>query len=381
MKGETPDCKPVINPETAPVVKRIFEMRASGLSPRRIANKLNEEHILCATDYLVEKGVLKPPKKPSRHLWSRTAVNHILTNQIYLGKLPLLRTTTVSHKNHKVIYKDESEWVIIENSHEPIISQELWDRCREVDNSVSRSKPTKEDEFKPLSGLMFCADCGFKIKLRTGYRTVGGRKNPHKVTYYAYNCTSYSLYGKNSCPSHYISLEEIETVVLNDIRSMTDLVVADEDTARKAFLARKERTTMEQTAVDSKKLAEYNRRIDELDTLIQTAYEDKVLGNMPSSVCAKLLEKYEMEQKELTEKADRIQEKIDTLKKSEKDVDEFIRRLKKYTEIEKLTREMCLELIEYITVDRLHKDKSQPREIHIYYKLIDKAFNGKNTGN
>ena len=85
-----------------------------------------------------------------------------------------------------------------------------------------------------------------------------------------------------------------------------------------------------------------------------------------------LLEKYQAEQKQLSEEVEQLEAKVNAVKQDENDVEEFIKRLKKYTDVQELTREMCLELIEYITVDEYAKDR--PREIHIYYKLLEKPL-------
>ncbi len=116
-------------------------------------------------------------------------------------------------------------------------------------------------------------------------------------------------------------------------------------------------------------------RLSELETLIPSIYEDKVLGKIPEDVCVNLLEKYRTEQRELSEKVESFEAKINSAKQDENDVDEFIKRLKKYTNVQELTREMCLELIEYITVDEYAADR--PRDIHIYYKLLDKPLSDK----
>ncbi len=368
IKGTDPKHLPVLDPETAPVVKRIFEMRSQGISPRHIADQLNDENLLCPLDYFYSKRDSEAPV-PTRHLWSGAAVNSILTNPIYLGKLAQMRTTTVSHKNHKLIYKDESDWVVVENTHEPIVTQELWDKCREVEKSVSQGKRTKTGIVNPLSGIMFCADCGYKMRLRTTRR---GNKTAN--IHQAFNCTSNVLFGNRSCPSHYITMRAIQKIIVAEIRSMANLAVSDEESARKEFLAKKDQMQTEQFKADSKKLADYKKRIAELDELIQSVYEDKVAGKIPESVCIKLLEKYEMEQRELTRNSEALEKNLEETRKNETDVNEFIRRLKKYTDVQEITREMCLELIEYITVDKHPEDKSHPREIHIYYKLLDKPI-------
>ncbi|WP_294474958.1 recombinase family protein [uncultured Ruminococcus sp.] len=195
----------------------IFKMRAQGISPRHIADKLNEDGILNPTDYHYSR-IGKEPTIAMRHLWSGATVKNILQDRIYLGQLAQLRRTTVSHKNHKVVYKDESDRVIVDNNHEPIITQELWDRVREVENSVSNGKPMKTGYVDPLCGLMFCADRGFKMQVATTWR--GIKKTPEAVPYRSYNCTSYRSFGKNACDSHYITERCIEKLIVDNIRLM-----------------------------------------------------------------------------------------------------------------------------------------------------------------
>ena len=369
IKGDDEKHTPIINPETAPVVLSIFKMRAQGISPRHIADKLNEDGILNPTDYHYSR-IGKEPTIAMRHLWSGATVKNILKNRIYLGQLAQLRRTTVSHKNHKVVYKDESDWVIVENNHEPIITQELWDRVREVENSVSNGKPMKTGYVNPLCGLMFCADCGFKMQVATTWR--GIKKTPDAVPYRSYNCTSYRLFGKNACDSHYITERCIEKLIVDNIRLMARLVIDDEEAARKRFLAIKNQGDAEKTANSRKNLAANQKRISELQGLIQSVYEDKYLGKITETSCGVLLGKYETELKALQEEQAKLTARLDTEKQNAEDVDKFIERVKKYADVQKLTREMCLELIEYITIDKHPSDRKAERDIHIYYKFLDK---------
>ena len=369
IKGDDEKHTPIINPETAPVVLSIFKMRAQGISPRHIADKLNEDGILNPTDYHYSR-IGKEPTIAMRHLWSGATVKNILQNRIYLGQLAQLRRTTVSHKNHKVVYKDESDWVIVENNHEPIITQELWDRVREVENSVSNGKPMKTGYVNPLCGLMFCADCGFKMQVATTWR--GIKKTPEAVPYRSYNCTSYRLFGKNACDSHYITERCIEKLIVDNIRLMARLVIDDEEAARKRFLTIKNQGDAEKTANSRKKLAANQKRISELQGLIQSVYEDKYLGKITETSCSVLLGKYETELKALQEEQAKLTARLDTEKQNAEDVDKFIERVKKYADVQKLTREMCLELIEYVTIDKHPSDRKAERDIHIYYKFLDK---------
>ena len=111
---------------------------------------------------------------------------------------------------------------------------------------------------------------------------------------------------------------------------------------------------------------------------MQKIYEDRVLGNMPDRACAELLENYQQEKEALQSELTEIQKHFDRYKCEEDEVDEFIRRLKSYAGATELTRQMCLELIEYITIDK-YVDKTTPRKVNIYYKLIDKPLRDKNN--
>lgn len=127
-KGDDPNHLPVIDPDAAPIVRNIFEMRASGISPHHIADKLNEDGIPIPSDYYYAK-LGKPNSRHTRHMWCGESVRQILHNYTYLGHLVQLRTTTVSYKNHKTIKRDEEDVIIVKNTHEPIILRSFGTEC------------------------------------------------------------------------------------------------------------------------------------------------------------------------------------------------------------------------------------------------------------
>lgn len=220
-------------------------------------------------------------------------------------------------------------------------------------------------------------DCGNKVRLAWNNTTNGSKKKPRKYLRHNYNCTSYMKFGKRYCPSHYIKMQDMDAIVLEDIRSLAQLVVEDEEKAKAEFLARKAKHHEEQYSVDTKKLTEGRYRLQELDTLIQNIYEDKVLGKVSEDVAMKLIAKYETEQKELSAEVADLEERFSTIRQDEEDVTMFMERLRKYTDVQELTREMCLELIEYITLDAYVE--GQPREIYIYYKLLNEPLKDKRS--
>ncbi|MBQ6171133.1 MAG: recombinase zinc beta ribbon domain-containing protein, partial [Clostridia bacterium] len=236
-----------------------------------------------------------------------------------------------------------------------------------VDDSVSNGKSSKNGITMPLSGLCYCSDCGSKMKQNS---------NIHCKSKPCYTCGRYSRFGKEYCSSHTIRLELIESLVLQDIQHQIDFVMNEPD-VRAKLLAYKQGENAVQDSSDRKRQHDIVKRIDELDGLIQSVYEDKVAGKVPEKVCIGLLEKYQAEKDNLTAEQDELRKRSEATRQDERDVDEYIRRMKSYAGAKKLTRDMALELIEYIKVDAHPGHRNLPRTIHVFYKLIDKPLTNK----
>lgn len=356
---------PVIDEEAAPIVVRIFEMYASGMGIRKIAESLTEQGIPSPAAYAYEKYGLKG-KPNALNIWLATTVRDMLHNPIYIGHMPQLRTTTLSYKNHKRLRKDESEWTVVYNTHEPIISQELWDKVRAREKSVARGRRTKHGYTHPLSGFVYCADCGQKMKLST-------HSTPNGSLSYNFNCGYYVRYGKSMCFSHYTSAQELQFLVRKDIREMARYVTFNEQAAREEFIRHNAELTDNTVKSARKELTVKQKRLEELSRLMQSAYEDKVKGIIPEHICVGFIEKYSAEQKTLTAEIIALEEKISQAESATQNVDEFISNIKKYIDAPQLTQEMCYELIDRVIVGAAPKDKTQERVIEIVYK-VDISF-------
>ena len=207
--------------------------------------------------------------------------------------MPQLMSSSVSYKNHKRTKKDKSEWVITYNTHEPIISQELWDKVEARRNSLAQGRKTFRTGYThPLSGFLICADCGCKMKQNTSIHN--GKRS------YSFNCGDHMRYGKAICFSHHIMTKDLEAVILGDIRDMAQSIVLDEDEIKKEFIRQNAELTDKSMRAAKKELQIKQKRIEELGRLIQTSYEDKVKGIIPEDVCVEFIEKYSAEKKALT---------------------------------------------------------------------------------
>lgn len=350
-------------------------MRAQGYSTPQIAKALNADHVITPSDYTYQR-LGKPNPYVTTHLWSSNMVRVILHNPIYVGSVVGQRETTVSYKNHKKYVRDEDEWIVVENAFEPIISKDLWDRVQEVNTSVSQGKTTRKGEILPLCGLMYCADCGCKMKKCT---TTHHTKEKGKHQLISYSCYNYVNHGKTACTSHHIMKNLLDEIILTDIRAKARLIVEDEEMAREMYLKQKNALHERQSADSAKVLKQAEIRLDELETIISKTYEDRMFGRLPDELSAKMLEKYLSEQSELSEKVKELKKAEMIHDKDRQDVEKFMERIRKYVDVQELTREMCLELIEYIVVYDRPEQYGAPRKIHIYYKFISEQLaDGRN---
>ena len=345
----------VIDEEAAAVIRRIYDLRLQGHSARTIARILTDEGIPNPATYYtkLDGGKWNRPCKP---YWNPETIRWILSNPTYIGHTIQHKTTRVSYKNHKVVQIPESEWIINENAHEPIISKEIWDKVQTTYEG-KRGRSDKSNVVHPLSGLVVCPNCGKKLKFKSA-------KDVHNC----FVCRTYVDLGKKYCTSHHITEQLLEALVLDDIHSLLEEVEIDETKVKERFLRERSKHTEQSRYSDEKQLKANKNRLVELDKLIQIAFEERVLGKMPESVCISLCEKYQAEKESVQRTIGEIEKRLAESNKDDEDAEEYIRRLKRYGKGESLTREMCLQLIDYIAVGEKVADNVE-REIDIHYKF------------
>lgn len=345
----------VIDEEAANVVRRIFNLRLQGNSANSIARILTDEGIPNPAAYYTKLN----GKKIDRQFcpfWVPKTVRWILSNPTYVGNITQHKTTTVSYKNHKVINVPKDEQRVIENAHEAIISQEMWDKVQAYNQAQAKGRVNKRGEVNALSGLVVCPDCGKRVRLTYHHKTKG--------RYFI--CTTYKNLGRKYCSSHLISENTLQNIVMQDIQSMLKTVEIDEKKAKECFLKEKARRNTENRYSDEKQLRAYKNRLVELDKFIQSAFEAKVLNSMPESVCVNLCTKYQDEKEAVIRNMAELEKRLAETDKDEEIVTEYIEKLKIYGKCNSLTRQMCLELISFIS---LGERSEHGRDIRIFYKF------------
>lgn len=355
----------IVDEPAAQVVKRIFRLASEGVGYNKMAKIFREEKVLTPIAYfnLNNPDYFKSDYWRKEFDWHVTSIRAILNNEVYLGKLVYGKQRNKSMKSKEKVRNPKDEWIVVENCHEPIITQELWNKVHKILNAKHR--PAKTGEVQMFAGLLYCSDCGYAL-------TYSQRKRKDGSYHGAYSCWMYKTHGKEYCASHYITFDNIYNLVLIDIQR--NLFRYRQDTDKfKSLLSRKYQSDSEKQAKQLK--SDYERkqkRCEELDKIISRLYEDNVLGRISDERYESMSQSYESEQAEIRRLLPELKSQINELKKQSDCADNFINVIKKYTIIDKLDASILNELIDKIVVH--HKEKTEDgqvfQQVEIFYWFV-----------
>ena len=332
--------KLLIDPETAPIVKRIFEMSKQGNSVHQIARTLCEEKILIPRAYRAMKnGTLETStgfRFPTD--WVGKNVKMILENQVYLGHMVSHKTQTKSFKNRKLVAVPKEDWIVVKNTHEAIIDEETFEL---VQKFISvKKRPNKTGRPNMFVGLVKCPDCGRNM----AFSNLNGREPRFRCRTYARN--------SNLCTTHAISYDALVKIVMDDIQKH----IKNMETLGDQFI---EEMRVLSESGGGKKIKQFKqelelaeKRIAEIDSIIIKLFEQNVAGKISDGRFEKMSVTYENEQRELEERRKALKEKIEAEDYKTKNTNQFLETIRKYENVTELNRSMLVELIDSYFLDK-----------------------------
>ena len=355
----------LVDEEAAEVVRRIFSLTLEGYGPYQIACKLSADRIEIPVVHLARfnEGVnrSKPVKDP--YGWGASTIVNILKKREYLGHTINFKTRK-HFKDKKSHYVSEDEWTIFENTHEAIIDQQTFDLVQKIRSNVRRY-PNGWGEAAPLTGLLYCADCGGKMYV---HRTNNGKRISQ------YTCSNYTKVpcGTLCLTQHRINESAVLTLVSDTLRAIAEYSRND----RTEFIHTVQETQVAQQSADiSKKrrrLATAQKRAGELEKLICKIYEDNALGKLPDTRYKALDAQYAKEQDTLEIEIAELEKAVTGYEQSQKSAEKFIALIDKYENFDTLTNTMLNEFVEKILVHERSRKGSQDttQEIEIYFNFL-----------
>ncbi|MCM1275439.1 MAG: DUF4368 domain-containing protein [Lachnospiraceae bacterium] len=357
-KSETDKNAWEIDEETAPMVKRIFKLCIDGHEPMQIAKILTAENILKPTAYdeLKSTGSITI-EKPFR--WAQKTVVGILEKLEYVGHTVNFKTRRKSYKHKKKLANPREEWLIFENTHEPIISQHDFDLVQEL--RQNKRKIQKHGEINPFSGMVYCADCGAKMYLCRS-RSLTDEQEHLKCSTYAND--------SSECSAHYIRTAVLRELVLGELNKLLEIIHDNENEFVDSAMEHASAAKSQELKKARKALNQAEKRITELDKLFTRLYEDNVSGKISDERFTLMSANYDNEHKQLKQTVSELQKFIEETEQKTADVTNFIKLVRKYTYINELTPEIMHELVEKIVIHAPDKSSGhRQQKVEIYFRF------------
>ena len=366
----------LVDEEAAEVVRKIFRLAASGLGVQHIAETLHKEHIERPAAYMQRKGYADHEFRPSLNRpydWNASTVSAMLKRPEYLGHSVSFRHSNISYKTKKQKENDPSDWVVLENTHEAIVDQELFDLAQRNRRTVRRVDKTGKPNI--LTGLVFCADCGKKMYNRRKGKSFDPATGVYKEDYYG--CSTYNLtryFTGRSCTSHAIQTRMLRGLILETIRKVTAFALRDKARFIEKIREQSKLKRASEAKDLQKKVTKAKRRVEELDRLLMKLYEDYALERIPYDRYSEYAGRYESELKTLREELAANQQSLDLYTEDTEGIERFYALANRYTDLTVLTDEIVLAFVDRILVHEPRMiDGERTLDVEIYLKHIGKV--------
>lgn len=336
------------NPETAPIVKKIFKWRADGIGPTEIANRLNKAHVVTPSGY---KKTNYSSRLIDRDNWNISTVKKILINRIYTGDLVQHTQTKVNYKSKKKITLDEKLWIVVENTHEPLVDKDTFDYVNNLRKRNTRNYEIKTDrEKRLLEGKLFCKECGNRL-------TVLYRK---KQDYWSVNCNRYSRDPvRGRCYSHFYPYNYLEEQVLEQINKSVSKLMKELDL--KQLNDEVVKNVHKETNNIDNVIKNLEIEKEKITKRITTLYNDRCDGVISTETYKELAKESETKLKEINDLIDNENIKKYKIKNKANVLPDYTKKIKKLLDLNKPKKELIDTLIDKIVIDK-------DRNITIYFK-------------
>jgi len=352
----------LIDEYAANIVRRIFGMRAQGFGFAKIAAVLNSEGILSPRTYFYRQaGVEKPPK-----VWVACVVRDILCNEAYIGHSVKFKTGYMSYKIRQVIYKPKDEWIRCEDVYPTIIDPLTWEAVRRLD-CIKNTSTELETETSLFQGLLRCADCGGTLvhKKSSYISRITGEKNIG----HAYICSKNDRTGGSVCTRHTIRESVLLTIIREDIQTRLKLVDVDENKIVREIQKQYNGASLDEAKKQRELLS---ARLNELTTAGMKLYEDRLKSIIDIDTFKMAYEKAEHERAAVKAEYDRLAELLDGEEHRILNANRLIPELKKFLELENMTHEMLVDLIDHIVVSESGgRSRYRTHKVKIVYRFED----------
>ena len=361
----------ILDPETAPIIRKIFDYALDGFGCMRISKRLMEERIP------ITHVKANTECDANYYSWGGARISHILRNPFYKGAHLVCRTHQKGIRSGTVDIIPRDQWEIIEGCHEAIVTPEEWQKVQTmIDGRPTIMEGNACPYYNIFHGIIYCATCGKSMQVRyekvgrTGKnRFTGEMREPIDKAYYI--CQTYNRMGCKVCSSHKIEARDLHDLVLKDIQELAAMALKDADSFYQRLSSRMERRYRTDANETKKEIDRLQRRNLEIDDMFLNLYTDKAKGILSEQRFMKLTATLEQEQEANQRQIKELSELMRHSDEQEIDIRTFIREIRQYAAIKELDETMLHRLINKVLIGEVKKvDGQKVQEVRIIYNFV-----------
>ena len=355
----------IIDEETAPIVKQIFDYAAEGHGVAYICKRLEEQKVPCPTWWNRQRGFrngytkweIQDPEN-GKYVWDQSVMKDMLINTVYYGAISSQKRD-YKFKLGVLGEKKPEDWITVEGMHEPIVDQDTFELVQE--KIASRKCSRGDGTFSLFAGLIKCGECGKALTIRKTHA-----QNPIDI----YACVTYNRYGKHHCTQHRVEFDKLYDIVFDEIRSVANESLKDKENIADEMQTALKQEQENQIEVIQKTLAKDRERLEVLDRMTSKLYEDLLAERINEETFNKLLGKSNDEMNDLKKEIISLSAKVEDTEVMENNAQKWIDLISEYADIKELDAEILNKLIRQIVVhEEIDEDGKRNISLEIHYNF------------
>ncbi|MEG3806464.1 recombinase family protein [Aerococcus mictus] len=359
----------IIDEKTKPIIELIYKLCLEGKGTQLISQELMKRKIPRPSAFVENAEKLYGLTEENKYQWSHRMVLNVLRDPVYCGNMARNKRPTLSFKNSKRMYIPKSDYIYARNTHEGIVSEEVWEQVQTMvdKRKCNNKKGLYYDNI--FQGLVRCPKCGYALTPKTDYRL----KKKELIDFVHFSCSTYKKYGVNACSSHRIEARDLYNIVLEDIQYHGSMALSAKEDFVEKIIEKIEVEKIDEGKELSNKLELKKNQLAELDRSYEQLYEDRLEGNITERNFNLMNVSISKKQDKLIEEIKVLEGDIEVSFETEDNYKKFMNNISKYAKIKSLNRYILNQIIDKIYVyDKEEIDGQISQKVEIHYKFIGK---------
>ncbi|HFD5696886.1 TPA: recombinase family protein [Streptococcus pyogenes] len=359
----------IIDEKTKPIIELIYKLCLEGKGTQLISQELMKRKIPRPSAFVENAEKLYGLTEENKYQWSHRMVLNVLRDPVYCGNMARNKRPTLSFKNSKRLYIPKSDYIYAKNTHEGIVSEEVWEQVQTMvdKRKCNNKKGLYYDNI--FQGLVRCPKCGYALTPKTDYRL----KKKELIDFVHFSCSTYKKYGVNACSSHRIEARDLYNIVLEDIQYHGSMALSAKEDFVEKIIEKIEVEKIDEGKELSNKLELKKNQLAELDRSYEQLYEDRLEGNITERNFNLMNVSISKKQDKLIEEIKVLEGDIEVSFETEDNYKKFMNNISKYAKIKSLNRYILNQIIDKIYVyDKEEIDGQISQKVEIHYKFIGK---------